>query len=180
MQPDKLFQMTVSKHKNLKQAGLASVLHGMRSKAPGSVKIYIAVPDHQFLVFGTVTHKGPGSNPAWPPVISQPVLVLSIPMATLASTVGHKHARADPMASAKLKLQTQAPALPGGNALIDELLALQTLTAEDLEVLEANGLSEWKGSGTSSTWKMLGAVPAANPIITVYRRKPDDLIYVVL
>jgi hypothetical protein len=176
VQPDKLFQMTVSLNKNLKQAGLAAALAGMNSKAAGSVTVYIAVPDSQFANFNSVTHRDAAGAVAWPAVVAQPIMLVSIPMQSLCSVSGHAHARADPVAAAKLKLQGQAPAFPGNHAAIDELLAHKKLTPADIQQLTDKGLIKWAGTGRSSTWVHICDLPAANPTCSVFRRQ-GEIIY---
>jgi hypothetical protein len=176
-QPDKLFQMTVSLNKNLKQAGLASTLNGMRSKAAGSVTLYIVVPDTQFNPFQTVTHKGAAGAVPWPAALSQPPMVLSVPMKASAAGAGAKHPRGDGKAAAKAKLQSQAPPVPGGDAVIDELLASAKVTDKDVEMLSEKGLIKWGGRGRAPNWGVIGSFPAAAPQIHVFRRGTTELIY---
>lgn len=169
VQPDKLFQMTVSLNKNLKEAGLEAALAGMRSKAAGSVSVYIAVPDSQFPNFNSVTHRGAAGAVAWPAAVALPIMVVSIPMQSLCSVSGHAHTRADLVAAAKVKLRGQAPAFPGGDAAIDELLAHGNITDDDLKELAGKGIQQMRGY--SPTWVRICHLPAAHPTCTVYRRK---------
>jgi hypothetical protein len=171
VQPDKLFQMTVSRNKNLKQAGLAAALAGVRSKAAGSVTVYIAVPDSQFANFNSVTHRGDAGAVAWPAAVAQPIMLVSIPMQSLCSVSGHVHARADSAAAAKLKPKQQAPAFPGDDAAIDELLACGKLTADDQDQLAEKGIVKWPGPRRSPTWDHICDLPAAGPSFSVFRRQ---------
>jgi hypothetical protein len=174
VQPDKMFVMTMSRNRNIAQEGLAAALAGMRSKAPGSVTVYIAVPDSQFANFNSLTLSGPaGAAVPWPASVAQPLL-LSIPMQSVCSVSGHVHARADPVAAAKLTLQWQAPPVPGGDAVIDALLAHQQVTSADVAQLAIRGLVKW--DRPLRTWTHICDLPAANPICSVFRRQ-GHIIY---